>query len=153
MDLRSRAVIARDPGQRSAAPVGGALQETAAVSGLEPLRVFPSPTGASWNGGMNVRGPTGCPKPDERAGTAMVAAVGDDGPEVAAAGGFPARIRHRRAGPVDEEPVAARRSACMWSITTGRRWQQARPTRPASVPRSRPRPCRSEIPARRQNGR
>ncbi len=44
---------------------------------------------------------------DRRAGAAMAAIVGDDGPEVAALRGLPARIKHRRPRLVDEDPVGA----------------------------------------------
>ena len=44
---------------------------------------------------------------DGRAGTAMAAIVGHDGPEVAALGGLAARVQHRRAGLVDEDAVRA----------------------------------------------
>src|SRR5690606_37399988 len=40
-----------------------------------------------------------------RAGTAMPAIVGYDGPEIATPGGLAARVQNRRAGLVDEDPV------------------------------------------------
>jgi hypothetical protein len=43
---------------------------------------------------------------DRWSGTAMVAVVGDDGPEVAALRGLPARVQHRCAGLVDKDTVA-----------------------------------------------
>ena len=42
---------------------------------------------------------------DGRAGAAMAAIVGDDGPEVTALRSLPPRVQHRRAGLVDEDAV------------------------------------------------
>jgi hypothetical protein len=56
---------------------------------------------------MTAIGPKECPNDDGRAGTAMPAIVGHDGPEVAALGGLPARVQNRRAGLVHEDPVGA----------------------------------------------
>jgi hypothetical protein len=44
---------------------------------------------------------------DGRAGTAVAAIVGDDGPEVSALRRLPARIQHRRPGLVDEDAIGA----------------------------------------------
>lgn len=42
---------------------------------------------------------------DGRAGAAVAAVIGDDGPEVAASGGFPARVQHRRTRLVDKDTI------------------------------------------------
>ena len=62
---------------------------------------------------MTAIGPKECPNDDGWASTAVAAVVGDDGPEVAALRGLPARVQHRRACLVapkarfqrDEDPV------------------------------------------------
>jgi hypothetical protein len=95
VDQLPRPLLAHDLGQRIVGLVGVALQEAAAVSGQELQRMLPPPAGGVVE------------QHDGRAGTAMAAIVGHDGPEVAALRGLPARIQHRRAGLVHEDPVGA----------------------------------------------
>jgi hypothetical protein len=56
---------------------------------------------------MTATGSEECPNDDGRTGAAMSAVVGDDSPEKAAPGGLAARVQHRRAGLVDEDPVGS----------------------------------------------
>ena len=95
---------------------------------------------------MTAIGPKECPNDDGRADTDMAAIIGHYGPEVAAIGGLPPRIQHRRAGFVDKDAVrAAQMGAHMIDD-----WHQveagaANPI--AKGPQSRSIPCRLKIPA------
>ena len=56
---------------------------------------------------MTAIGPKECPNDDGRADTAMTAIISNHGPEVAALGGLPPRVQHRRAGLIHEDAVRA----------------------------------------------